>query len=133
MYYRAPCSPRAEHFRLIEAVERTAAVILERRLQEEDRALMARDLAAANARYQGLYDGTAEAILVVNPEGRYVDANRAASELTGYTRGELLRLEVCDLVPEPGEMGGQWVRHLGDGIFNGEVEVRRKDGSLVPA
>jgi PAS domain S-box-containing protein len=133
MYYREPRAPRPEDLRLIAAVERTASVILERRLVEKERAMLIRDLTKANARFQSLYDGTAEAILVVGPEGRYLDANRAAVELTGYTHDELLRLDDRDLLPEPGEGSSRWARLLRDGRWSGEVEVRRKNGSLVAA
>jgi PAS domain S-box-containing protein len=43
------------------------------------------------------------AALVANTEGRYVAANRAASELTGYGQQELLTLSVWDLTPPAGE------------------------------
>src|SRR5688572_29858864 len=44
------------------------------------------------------------AILIANNRGRYVDANRAATVLTGYTNSELIRLAVWDLTP-PGRQG----------------------------
>src|SRR5678815_50929 len=43
--------------------------------------------------------GLTAAVLIANNRGRYIDVNRAATILTGYTRSELLRLSVADLTP----------------------------------
>lgn len=53
---------------------------------------------AAEARIRGLFAGVADAILVANEAGRYLDANPAAAALLRYDREELLRLGVADVV-----------------------------------
>jgi two-component system, NtrC family, sensor kinase len=44
-------------------------------------------------------DQAADAFLVFDDDARYVDVNRRACELLGYTREELLALRISDLIP----------------------------------
>src|SRR6476620_4126620 len=46
------------------------------------------------------------AVLIANDRARYVEANAAATLLTGYTRSELLRMSVWDLTPQPDRATG---------------------------
>lgn len=132
VYYREPRSPPPSHLRVVAQLTRTVSVILERQRAEQERARLIADLADANARHQSLFDGTAEAILVIASDGRYIDANRAASTLTGYAREELCALRVGDLASSAGEVRERWQRIAGEGRFAGEWDLRRKDGTLVP-
>src|SRR5712691_9102459 len=43
---------------------------------------------SAEARYRGLFDGSGDAIVVLDEDGRYLDANPATSELLGFGRAE---------------------------------------------
>ncbi len=47
--------------------------------------------------YRRLFDCAADAVLVTDAEGRYIDANPRACELTGYTKQELVEMRVGDL------------------------------------
>lgn len=85
---------------------------------------------AAQARYRNLFEGAADAILVVDEHGHVLDINPAATSLLGYTPGDLRRRPARDLAEELSERmegaGGSvesWQR---------ELELRRKDGSTVP-
>jgi len=71
---------------------------------------------------QALLDGSFDAVLVTNNEGRYVDANAAACDLLGYTRDELLQLNVSDLTAEPFRQNGspRWQQFLATGSARGE-------------
>ena len=46
---------------------------------------------------RGLFEGVADAIIVIDAQGRLHDANTAASELFGYDRAELLQLNLAGL------------------------------------
>ncbi|MEF8870874.1 MAG: PAS domain S-box protein [Haloarculaceae archaeon] len=48
---------------------------------------------------QELLDGMNDAVLVVDTDGNFVDANRVASERLGYTRAELLSMGPVDIAP----------------------------------
>lgn len=73
------------------------------------------------------------AVLVANDTARYVDANVAATILTGYTRSELLRMSVWDLTPAPRRGLGQrfWRDFLQRRRMRGRYQIKRKDGTVV--
>ena len=50
-------------------------------------------------RYRALMEQAADAILVSDASGNLIDANAMACQLTGYTREELLKLNVADTYP----------------------------------
>ncbi len=65
------------------------------------------------------------AIFVADEEGKYVAVSRAACELLGYSREELLRLTVGDVA----ENGGRWEELQRRGTLSGTTDVIRSDGS----
>ena len=74
------------------------------------------------------------AVLVSDDTLRYVAANSAACKLLGYTRDQLLRLRVSDIVEGPNGGLVAAAREVADGkIRHGTVGVRRKDGRSFPA
>ncbi|MCH7870409.1 MAG: PAS domain S-box protein [Planctomycetes bacterium] len=92
------------------------------------------EVAPPQVDYRRLFEHTADAVLVVDREGRYIDANPAASELTGYTRAEILRMRVGDLAVKPDRRYSaerfELLREQGRTRSNRVVQ--RKDGTLVP-
>lgn len=77
--------------------------------------------------------GSPDAILVADAEGHYIDANPAALTLLGYTREELLRLSVRDIVA-PGALWAaeEYARYVREGRWQGDLELCAKDGQRVP-
>ena len=84
--------------------------------------------------YRRLFDHAPDAILVVDSEGRYIDANQAACDLTGYTRAALLRKRVGDLtVPAERALSAQRFELLRrEGRTRRDRLLQRKDGTQVP-
>ena len=78
---------------------------------------------------------TPVAMLIANDRARYVEANTAATRLTGYTRAELLRMSVWDLTPESNREQGltQWQAFLQHAEQRGTYRIRRKDGTVIAA
>src|SRR3954463_15516315 len=70
------------------------------------------------------------AALVANTQGGYVAANRAASELTGYGRQELLTMSVWDLTPTVNEGHAEilWRSFLQQREQSGVYSLVTKDG-----
>jgi PAS domain S-box-containing protein len=88
---------------------------------------------AAEALYAALFQSTADAIVVADESGHYLDANPAAVELLGYSREELLGMRVPDIVAAPTEWTQtQYEQFTRSGSWRDELEVRRKDGTAVP-
>jgi PAS domain S-box-containing protein len=98
-----------------------------------DNARLYAEAQAAEARYRGLFEGVADAILAVDAEGRLWDVNAAASELLGYQRDELLGSRLDELVPpEPDGTAVEALFRPRGGSWRGELELRRKEGAIVP-
>src|SRR5262245_59668197 len=74
-------------------------------------------------------------ILIANSRARYVDANRAATVVTGYTRDELLRMSIWELTPNPRRALGLrlWRAFLKRGTMTGRYVLRRKSGRTLEA
>jgi PAS domain S-box-containing protein len=79
------------------------------------------------------FDHSLDALLIANDQARYVAANDAACELTGYERTELLQLCIADLLDERFLEGRseQWERFLKEGRISGEIALIHKDGSAL--
>jgi PAS domain S-box-containing protein len=91
-------------------------------------------LSESEKRYQTLFEHAADSILIIDPAGRVLGANRAACANLGYTREELLTMSLADidtpeslaLVPE------RFARLRREGSVVVETDHRRKDGSALP-
>jgi two-component system sensor kinase FixL len=94
------------------------------------------DLVSAEQRYRRLYETTHDGIMARDLEGKTIDCNRAYANMLGYTKKELEKLSVKDLLPE------KWLEQrekiVSKVIKTGrsvlfEREYTRKDGSIFPA
>ena len=73
------------------------------------------------------------AVLLTDNTGRYIGANPAASELTGFSRRELLTLSMFDITPSPDEkeVALLWRAFLLTGRQDGNIILRRSDGTQI--
>jgi len=99
------------------------------RLRRQESALRVSEL-----RFRGLVDLAADAILVSDSTTGIAEANRRASELTGYSRDEIVGLPIKSLFSSA-EITRAPFRH--EAVARGETVVvewtlTRKDGSTVP-
>jgi PAS domain S-box-containing protein len=103
------------------------------------RATAARQEGNFESRFRKLLEAAPDAILEVNPEGQITLLNEAAEKIFGYSRGELLGVNVENLVPaamrgghsqhRASYAGHPKTRPMGTGL---ELQGQRKDGSLFP-
>src|SRR5690606_29487624 len=96
----------------------------------EERENATRALEESEERYRLLFDRTPVGLYRSTPDGRFLDVNRAATALLGYTdRNELLRAGV--LRPAPAREW--WKRQLAasDGPHQAMWELLRPDGLTV--
>ena len=85
--------------------------------------------------FQQLSGQARDVILVISPDGRILDANKAAATAYGFSREELLAMNIRDLFAEPESSSAAGVpATLEDcgGIFQ-ETVHRRKDGTSFRA
>jgi PAS domain S-box-containing protein len=79
-------------------------------------------------------DAVSEAMFRVDEGGRFLDVNRAACQMHGWSREELLGLRVRDIdAGSAGEWPDFWARLRGERRIVFEGVNRRRDGSTFPA
>jgi PAS domain S-box-containing protein len=91
-------------------------------------------LLKSERRFRSIMDQAADGILVHDIRGRLLDANQQACQTLGYTKEELVRLDIADIDPEAITSGkGQlWDKIAKGQRFIFESRQRRKDGSMFP-
>jgi PAS domain S-box-containing protein len=95
--------------------------------------LAARSAAAEDdARFAALVEQMVDGLFVSDSAGRYLDVNPAGCDMLGYSRDEILRLTISDVVAgdELARVDPE-VRRLSEGsVVRSEWRFRRKDGSF---
>ena len=97
------------------------------RKKEEDRRIR-----ESWARFHAIFENSINAILLANDEGKLVDANPAACHISGYSREELRRFGVRDLVYDTSKLTStdDWETFLTHGKMQGTVAIKTKEGDL---
>jgi PAS domain S-box-containing protein len=85
-------------------------------------------------RYKELFDNVAEGVFIFNRDGQLIESNERVLESTGYSKEELLALNITDLVetdqvPFLQKMMKQVSREKEDRF---ELSLKAKDESLIP-
>jgi PAS domain S-box-containing protein len=85
-------------------------------------------------RWRALFEAASEGIFISDSNGRYIDANRAASDLLGYRHDELIDMTIADVIPpDQVERLAEAKRQIeAGGTRIAEWSLRHKDGSYVP-
>jgi two-component system cell cycle sensor histidine kinase/response regulator CckA len=80
------------------------------------------------------FEEAADGMFIADPRGRYVAVNPRGTELTGYSREELLNMTISSLIPQEDlDRDPFKIEDLREGrIVVNERSIRRKDGNLVP-
>jgi DNA-binding CsgD family transcriptional regulator len=84
-------------------------------------------------RLKRVFDGSRVPMLIVDAERRYVEVNMPARLVFRLTLGELRRLKIEDLTPEPllGTMHAAWGRLISTGCVAGPYSVALPDGTML--
>ncbi|MCA1991267.1 MAG: PAS domain S-box protein, partial [Coleofasciculus sp. S288] len=120
------------------AIERQQAnQVLEQLNQELERRVEERTLAfqKSEQRYRAVMDFASDAILLADARGNLVEVNQQAAELLGYSREELIHMNVVQI--HPPEVLEAVHHHFGGIVLHNrgpsfETLVLRKDGTTVP-
>jgi len=91
-------------------------------------------LRLSEERFRHLFYGAADALFIHDREGHFVDVNQVACDSLGYSRAELLRMNVRDIetqMPDP-DLNLMWERASSGANVTTEGFHRRRDGSTFP-
>lgn len=111
---------------------------LERELREaetrRDRRAMEAELRNRERRYRAVVEQSADGIILLGSDGRFLEANLRAAELMGCERHELVDLKVGDLLPLKIGSDPRALEVFSNGrAFRVDHDLPRKDGSRFPA
>ena len=100
----------------------------------EARSRAEKALQASENHYRELVEQASDGIFIADASGRYLDVNSAGTEMLGYTREEILRLSIHDvIVPDDVPRVSPEVKRFASGLtVCSQWTFRRKDGSVFP-
>jgi PAS domain S-box-containing protein len=83
---------------------------------------------------ENVFDNSAEAIGIVDQEGRFIKWNKMSAELYGYAFSEMKEKSFFDLYADKYELEKMinWLRKDGF-VRDYEINMKRKDGGIFPA
>ena len=89
-------------------------------------------LRESEEKYRSLFEELRDALYISTREGTFVNVNQTALELFGYTREEMMALDVQDLYANPGDRAAflQEIEEKGS-LKDYEVKMRTRNGSVM--
>ena len=85
----------------------------------------------SEAKFRSYIDNAPDGVFLADETGRYLEVNKAASSITGYSETELLNMSISDLLPfeylDTGRLNFQQVKEKGSSSI--ELQFNHKDGS----
>jgi serine phosphatase RsbU (regulator of sigma subunit) len=116
---------------IIDRLDATIASLANRR--EDDTALVVLQVPQCDVAPDAISGGR-PGVLLADEEMRYVDASSTILATLGYSKAELLRLSVADVVAADVPWTAQeYDRFLVEGTWQGDVELRTSNGSTLRA
>lgn len=105
------------------------------RLEIQERIDVEKTLRESQQRYRSLFESSRDAIIISDANGRILDVNPAATQLTGYSKNDLIHKLVHDLVAAIDLVAYQaYFNRIQSGqSFTREISLRRKDGQAITA
>jgi PAS domain S-box-containing protein len=83
---------------------------------------------------ENVFDNSAEAIGIVDQEGRFIKWNKMSTELYGYAFSEMKEKSFFDLYADKNELDNMLVRlRKNSFVRDYEINMKRKDGGIFPA
>ncbi|MGD2295930.1 MAG: PAS domain S-box protein [Candidatus Aminicenantes bacterium] len=91
-------------------------------------------LIESERRYRMIFDKTNDGIVIHEPEGKILDVNKNMYTRLGYTREEMLKMKLSDLVSQEfsGKIRGRTRELEDEGVAVFESGDIRKDGTVMP-
>lgn len=107
--------------------EPVAIVGVTRDITERIRATEA--LGQSESKFRSVFDASLDALVIADDDGNYVDVNPAACELLGYTKDQMLKLRVHDIVDSAIDYTSTWTTFTKQGRMRGDIRLVAADGS----
>ncbi len=83
-------------------------------------------------RYRSLFENSMDAIYITQREGPFIDVNKAALDLFGYTRDEMIGMDVKHVYADPADrIRFQAAIEAAGAVRDYEVRFRKKDGWVM--
>jgi len=105
---------------------------VDRDITEQKRAV--ENLRRSEEKYRDLFENAIDAICIIDRDQNYLDVNRRAIELFGYSREEFLSMNVRDMLP-PGQIARsekEFAKLTESGAYEKFTgQARKKDGSYI--
>ena len=97
-----------------------------------DRLMAEQSLKESEEKYSSYIRNAPYAVFVVDAQGNYIEANPAASTITGYSREQLLKMSVRDITAEEPGNGAMYYFNtlLETGKMSAELKYIHSDGSV---
>ncbi len=91
------------------------------------------ELRLSEEKYKAIFDGSRDAIFITGEDSRFVEINKAACSLSGYSREELLKMGIPDLHEESDLYAYKTYFHriMSGEQITSEAKILRKDGRKV--
>jgi PAS domain S-box-containing protein len=91
-----------------------------------------KSLMESEKKYRTLFEESKDTIFVSDKAGRLIDINQAGVELFGYTKEELLSMDMEKLYCNPEDRKRLWQKLLASGFVNDyEMEMKRNDDEKI--
>jgi len=89
-------------------------------------------LRESEEQYRSLFEDSRDAIYIVTRDGYYIDVNQSFVELSGYTKEELLKLNVLEFYVNPADrLRFQQEIERNGSVRDFEVKLRKKDRTEI--
>ncbi|MBU0496110.1 MAG: PAS domain S-box protein [Chloroflexi bacterium] len=100
-------------------------------VDQEQRNQMAEALRESEARYRSYVDHAPDGVFVADERGRYVEVNDAACRITGYSRADLLDMDIPGLMPPEAQAAGRqhFQQTVETGQASSELPFLHRDGT----
>ncbi len=128
--WRSGISGSDEIAKITAAFDQMAEEIGERDTFIRDAA--AQQLEESDEKYRGIFDESVAAIYLFDDKKNFVDANQAGVDLLGYSKEELLGMNIREVDADPVVVVPAHETLLsGENIINYEHQLKHKDGAIV--
>ncbi|MBK5277554.1 MAG: PAS domain S-box protein, partial [Bacteroidia bacterium] len=92
-----------------------------------------RAIEESEIKFHSLVEQAGDGIFIANRELRYIEVNNMACSMLGYTKAELLKLSIKELVSlSPGDIPLRFAEVLSGESILQERNLLKKDGTLIP-